>query len=193
MNSNFAPEEIPAWLETPPTSEVEQPVRTNLQELPLDQLRWEDFERLCVRLVRHEADIEHCQLYGERGQKQHGIDIFGRHSGGASYSLYQCKRVQTFGPAAIKDAVDKFLQGKWSGQASKFVLCVTESGVRSQHADAIEEQAAVLAQRNIVFDPWDRERISVLLKPYPELVDDFFGREWVKAFCGEEAAVRLAR
>jgi restriction endonuclease len=165
------------------------PVR--VQELPLEQLRWEDFERLCARLVRYEADIEHCQRYGERGQKQQGIDIFGRHRGGGSYTLYQCKRVQSFGPAAIKDAVDEFMKGTWFSRATKFVLCISESEVPTKHADTIEEQARRLAERNIVFEVWDRERISELLKAHPELVDDFFGREWVKAFCGVEVAESL--
>ena len=29
------------------------------------------------------------------------------------------------------------------------------------------------------------------LKDLPELVDEFFGREWVRVFCGEDAAARL--
>ncbi|MGH7778484.1 MAG: hypothetical protein ACREQR_01480 [Candidatus Binataceae bacterium] len=183
--------EVPAWLETPPASAVALPVQTTAQELPVHQLRWDDFERLCLRLVRYEADIEHCQLYGTRGQEQHGIDIFGRHPGGTSYSLYQCKRVQTFGPAAIKEAVDLFLQGKWAQRATKFVLCLTDSTVRSQHADTIEEQAALLGKRGISLETWDRDRISELLKGHPELVDGFFGRAWTEAFCGAEVARKL--
>ncbi len=182
---------VPAWLEIPASSSVAPPVETRLQELPLEQLDWEDFERLCVRLVRYEADIEHCQLYGERGQKQDGIDIFGRLRGATSYAVYQCRRIEKFGPAAIKAAVDDFLRGKWSERSSRFVLCTTNSGIRRQHADVIEEQAAALAKRRISFEPWDRSRISELLKIHPELVDDFLGREWVRAFCGEQAAQSL--
>jgi len=66
---------IPSWLETPPLSLIKPPVTTRLQELPLGELSWEDFERLCLRLARLEANVEHCQLYGERGQKQEGIDL----------------------------------------------------------------------------------------------------------------------
>jgi hypothetical protein len=72
---------IPSWLEIPPSSVVMPPVQTRLQELPLEKLDWEDFERVCVRLVRFEADIEHCQLYGERGQKT-GRDRYLRPSPG---------------------------------------------------------------------------------------------------------------
>ena len=188
-------DELSAWLNIPAAAAIAPPVQSRIQELPLEQLRWEYFERLCARLAGYEADIEKCQLYGERGQGQEGIDIFGRHRGGEShtlsYTLYQCKRVQTFGPAAIRDAVDKFLEGTWLSRAAKFVLCVTESGVRTERADAIEQQARRLAEQKIVFEVWDRPRISELLKAHPELVDDFFGREWVKALCGVEVAESL--
>jgi hypothetical protein len=165
-----------AQLEIPPTF-VAPPVQSRAQSLPVEQLRWEDFERLCVRLVRREADIEHSQVYGRRGQKQHGIDIFGRHRGATSYSVCQCKRVESFGPAAIREAVNTFLQGKWSKVAIRFVLCFTDSAIPTQHADAIEKQAALLEKRNIRFESWGREIISELLKDKPDLVDDFFGRE----------------
>jgi hypothetical protein len=37
------------------------PVITRLQALPFDRLTWENFERLCFRVVQREADVEHCQ------------------------------------------------------------------------------------------------------------------------------------
>jgi NACHT domain len=184
-------DEFSAWLNVPAALAVAPPVQSRIQELPLEQLHWDDFERLCCRLVRFETDIEHWQRYGVRGQDQEGIDVFGRRRGGESYALYQCKRVQSFGPAAMHEAVGKFLEGSWSSRAASFVLCMSESGVPAKHAEAIEEQARRLAERKIVFEVWDRERISELLKAHPELVDDFFGREWVKAFCGVEAADAL--
>ena len=128
-------DELPAWLETPPGSISPPPVVPRPQVLPLEGLAWEDFERLCVRLVRREADIEHCQLYGTRGQKQHGIDILGRLKGVPSYALYQCKQVEDFGPSSIKKAVKGFLDGKWSKQANRFVLCFIDSEVTTQHAE----------------------------------------------------------
>jgi hypothetical protein len=78
------PESIPIWLQLPPDAVPADigPVITRPQELPFDRLTWENFERLCFRLVQREADVEHCQIYGERGQDQQGIDIYARsHSG----------------------------------------------------------------------------------------------------------------
>jgi hypothetical protein len=68
--------EIPAWLITPPTDFPSAPVTTRAQKLPFGELRWENFERLCTRLERTQADIECCRLYGTSGQAQKGIDLY---------------------------------------------------------------------------------------------------------------------
>ena len=38
----------------------------------------------------------------------------------------------------------------------------------------------------------ESSQISERLKDHPDLVDDFFGREWVRTFCGEEAVASLS-
>ena len=67
---------IPAWLEKPPSTVMAPASITRAQELPLGSLAWEDFEKLCLRLVRLEPDTESCGLYGTKGQAQKGIDIY---------------------------------------------------------------------------------------------------------------------
>src|ERR1041385_1232225 len=97
--------QIPTWLETPANSIPKPPVHTRTQELPFSELRWENFERLCLRLARLESNVEHCQLYGTRGQQQHGIDLFARRRAPDGYSVYQCKREKKFDSGKIKSAV----------------------------------------------------------------------------------------
>jgi energy-coupling factor transporter ATP-binding protein EcfA2 len=182
---------IPSWLETPPVSEIDPPVDTRLQELPLEKLKWEDFERLCLRLVRLEANVEHCQLYGEPGQKQEGIDLYARQKFAEKYRVYQCKRVQGFGPAKIINAASDFLAGEWANKTDTFVLCTTESLRSKERADELENQSTLLRERGITLLPWDSIELSIKLKSLPKLVDDFFGRGWVAAFCGVEEAGKL--
>ena len=68
----------------------------------------------------------------------------------------------------------------------------TSSSARStQILEKIEELSKHLDPRSVVFEVWDQEELSEKLKGRPELVDDFFGRPWVKAFCGEGAATEL--
>lgn len=183
---------LPSWLEIPPASAPPPPVDTRPQLLPFGDLGWEDFERLCVRLAREEGDIEHCQLYGARGQQQQGIDLYSRGAHGR-YSVYQCKRVKVFGPADIEATVTKFLSGSWADRAARFVLCVSETATSVARAEEIEKQRARLADAGVKFDVWDIEALSLRLKDKPPLVDDFFGRPWVERFCGTDAAKALGR
>lgn len=181
----------PSWLESPPTSAPDPPIETCQQTLRLDELTWENFERLCLRLARLEADVEDCRLYGVRGQVQEGIDLYARLKGDGKYRVYQCKKVRRFGPAAIRGAVTNFLASKWRREASSLVLRTTHDATRTQYADEVEAQRKRLAGDGITLIPWDIEEISRRLKQQAELVDDFFGRPWTVAFCGKEAAEAL--
>jgi energy-coupling factor transporter ATP-binding protein EcfA2 len=154
-------------------------------------LTWENFEKLCLRLASREARVEHCQLYGIRGQDQDGIDLYARLSFGAKYRVYQCKKEKAFGAAKIKGAVEKFLNGNWVDRTDTFVLCTQESLEPTALAEELEQQAAALRMKEITLLPWDSRQLSGVLKQLPEIVDDFFGREWVREFCGDESAERL--
>ena len=178
----------PAWLRTPPSSHPAPPAITRTQELPFGSLAWEDFERLCLRLASREARVEHCQRYGVRGQAQQGIDLYARMSFGSKYRVYQCKKEKDFGPAKIKAAVAKFLNGSWVDRTETFVLCTQESLEPTALAEELERQTAELRGRGVTFLPWDSPQLSKALKEIPTLVDDFFGREWVRAFCGDQQA-----
>jgi hypothetical protein len=181
------------YLDTPPTSQFNPPVETRIQILPFGDLKWEDFERLCYRMARLEADIEHCQLYGIRGQKQEGIDIYAKRRLDSKYTVYQCKREDNFGSSKIESAISKFLKGIWVGRTDTIVLCTKESIERKERAEEIEKQRSRLNEKNIKFEVWDCTLLSTKLKSHPKIVDDFFGRPWVVAFFGKNEADKLGK
>src|ERR1700730_12140758 len=184
---------VPAYLNTPPLTVVNPPVVTRAQKLPFGELAWEDFERLCLRFARNESEIMHCQLYGTPGQKQEGIDLYAKLASGNEYRVYQCKRENDFGAAKIRKAVDRFLGGAWAKEARTLVLCTKESLIATKRANELEVQRERLAKEGVTLLSWDSLQLSLLLKGHPELVDDFFGRPWVAAFLGDEAAAHLGR
>jgi adenylate kinase family enzyme len=184
-------EPIPASLMTPPTSGVKPPVSSNLQELPFNELTWENFEKLCLRLARLEGDVEHCQRYGVQGDEQAGIDLYARQKTTSTYRVYQCKNEKNFGPKKIEDAITEFLDGDWLTKADTFVLCTRETLAPVGRAKELEKQAEKLRSHGVSLIPWDREELSVKLKGLPEIVHDFFSRAWVEMFCGREAAAKL--
>ena len=184
---------IPRYLFELPESVVKTPpVETRTHDLPFDKLSWRNFERLVFRLVRKNSDVEYCAPYGRSGQTQDGIDVYARLSGGG-HVCWQAKNRKRVTASNIKKATDDFLKGKWANSAKRFVLCVRASLADTGLQDAIEAQAARLHKKGIVFQAVDGTQLSELLRSYPDIVDNFFGRDWLVAFAGEEAAASLRR
>ena len=203
----------PSWLRVPPTAiGVSAPVQTRPQVLPVDRLAWEDFERLCLRLLELDAESVHASttdradeatqpvagLYGKAGQAQAGIDVYARvplvlgdFPPARRYVSLQSRRIKTVTRAQISNSVDSFLKGKWAGVSRKFIYATSSSTRSTELVDETEKLASRLAQQSIEFAVWDKGAISSRLKNCPELVDDFFGRQWVKVFCGDTAAKLL--
>ncbi len=186
---------IPAWLNSPPEVFPPPPVSARAQTLPYHELSWENFERLILRVVRREANVAECWTYGERGQKQHGLDILAElGSTPGAFVCYQCKQVEKFSATDINKTVDTFPQGKWACKTKRFVLCTSLQLTETQQVDEIAKQRNVLTAKGIEFETWDGSgggRLSERLKNHPDLVDDFFLRDWVRLFNGPDAAASL--
>lgn len=161
------------------------------QLLPLGQLSFENFQRICVRLLAASKAAIHCQEYGVRGQPQEGIDLYARVPGQAKLEVWQCKRYQTFKASEIGAATSAFLDGELVGETGKFVLVTTADTENTTLARAEQKAAKDLSLRNIDFALLGRSQLSTMLKSHPEIIDDFFRRDWVKAICGEDAAALL--
>ena len=191
--------ETPSWLLGPATGcGLPLPVQTLSQLLPLSQLRWDDFERLCHRLLRAEVGAVRASLYGLPGQAQQGIDMYviapiasDEVANPRRYVTLQSRRISDVSPTNLEDCVNDFLEGHWADVSEKFVYATSSSARSIQVLEKIEELSKHLDPRPIAFEVWDQEEISRKLKGRPEIVDDFFGRPWVKVFCGEEAATQL--
>jgi len=96
---------------------VNPPVQSRAQMLPLGDLSWENFERLCYRLSARSGNIEDVRLYGVKGQAQEGIDLYVRRASG-EYETWQCKRYQEVSKKVLADAVTTFLEGDWAARSS---------------------------------------------------------------------------
>lgn len=186
--SQYEIEGVPSWLETPVTDVpgTTPPIQSRPQVLPLNELSWENFERLCLRYVRSRASVVMTQLYGLRGQKQHGIDLFVRLAEPARYEVYQCKRLATFEADDIAQAVNRFLDGKWKDRAKSFKIMTSHPIEDAKIAEAIVTADQRLTSFGIEFEVLGKEQISLWLKDQPRVVDDFFSRAWVEAFCGPD-------
>lgn len=179
------------YLHTPVKTIVDPPIDTNCQQLPLEKLAWEDFEKLCLAMVEIDHSIDNCEIYGIKGQAQQGIDIYARHSNGL-YSSYQCKRYQEFKETDLVDAVNYFKKKKFYKKSERLYLCTTSELNKVQAQDKFEELKTELQKQNIELIKWDKIQLSRILKKHAQIVYDFFGSEWVKKFNGENALKNLS-
>lgn len=165
------------------------PVVTRVQELPLNGLGWENFERLCVALFMAEDGVADCRMHGRQGSWQGGIDLLvSRRDGGAT--AVQCKRVKAFGAADVARAVAEFLRGPWRARVDEFHLC-TSHDLRLV-TEAVEKARRKLYAHEISFTVLDAPMLSRRLKAHPGLVADFFGVPWAEALCGGRSAAAAA-
>ena len=184
---------IPGYLRELPDRVVNvAPVEPRIQELPFDKLSWQNFERLVFRLARGNSDVVYCARYGRPGQAQDGIDIYARLSGGG-HNCWQARNRKYVDASDIERAVEDFLKGKWAATAERFVLCFRASLADTGVQDAIEAGAARLDDKGIVFEGVDGIQLSERVRSQPEIVDDFFGRQWLVAFAGRDVAESLKR
>ena len=182
--------DIPGILNPPDEVPERLPTRSRNQRLPFEDLTWENFERLCLRIVATDADVEYCARFGLAGEAQAGIDVFARRTDG-TYRCLQAKRQRVFGATKVKDAVNLFLEGEWAGRSNEFTIAV-QAGMGSVAVQReIEKQAQRLRDRGIRFQVFDGDKLTEVLRGHPAIIDDFFGRAWVKAVVSAEAGYAL--
>jgi hypothetical protein len=184
----------------PTKTETDLPIATRVQRLPLANLTWENFETLCVRLVKKDADAEFAQAYGVRGQEQDGIDLYVRKHSNGRYVVWQCKRYQHFEKSDVAKASRRFLRAfrtKDSGipiqEADVFILAVTADLSDTKIANEIERQSKRFRRLKIALKVKDIQGLSDDLKLHTDIVADFFHPSWVEEFCGAKQPSSINR
>lgn len=173
------------YLHTPSNSIINPPIDATSDTLPIEKLTWEDFEKLCLRIAQIQHGIDDCEIYGIKGEKQNGIDIYGRNKN-EKYTSYQCKKYISVTKNTLTQAVKKFTEEDWYTKSDTFIFCTTFSFNKVQLQDHFESLKNSLSKQGIKFIKWDKIQICQILKENPKIVFDFFGKEWVKNFNGIE-------
>lgn len=181
-----------SYLYTPVQTIVNPPIDTKIQDLPLEKLSWEDFEKLCLAIVQTDYSINDCEIYGIKGQAQEGIDIFARQTNGR-YTSYQCKRYQKYDSSDLENAVEYFKSKDFYSKSDYLYLCTSCEWNKIQVQDKFEILKNELEKENITLVKWDKIQLTRLLKDKPQIVFDFFGLEWVKKFNGELALQQISK
>lgn len=150
------------------------------EALPTTAVKWENFERLLLRMGNDVLGLRDVKRFGSAGQAQKGIDVVGLDADLNAVAI-QSKRYQTFAKADLEKAVDKFLNSSFPFTVNRLIIGV---------ACTVTERSIIerLTELNTTHHPlhieiWDQERISELLRDQPRIVIEFFGPATAERFC----------
>ena len=140
------------------------PATATSHTLPLNKLSPDDFERLCLWLVRREgfSDSQHLGVSGS----DEGCDIVAERDG--ERWVFQCKRVNYFGPkdAEKETAKLKSLSDDRRPQHLVFVTTCNLSSITRQRC------CSAAAPINCYF--WAGTELDERIKKHPDLLSEFF-------------------
>jgi hypothetical protein len=178
------------YLKIKPFSNYNPPIVSNDILLPLEQMPWEDFEKLCLRMVEfvERFDRSDCEIFGRKGQKQDGIDIYALRDNG-KYHSFQCKKYKSISSSDLNNIFSEFQDGEWYNKSEKFFICTSANFDDIHLQKKYEELKKIHSNNGIRVEKWDFTTINRILKTHPQIVYDFFGSEWCKRFCGEEVFI----
>jgi hypothetical protein len=141
--------------------------------LSFDRLSPDDFERLCLWLVREEGYVraEHLGLAGS----EQGRDVIAYKAVSDSEELwyFQCKRYSSIGAKTLKDEVNKYLQlarekPRLRPDGVVFVVsCAVSAKVR-------EEVGEYCEQHGLRYEFWALTELDLRVKQHPDLLKEFF-------------------
>src|SRR4051794_37690324 len=93
-----------SYLREPPDSATRVPPPGDREaDLPLREMGWKNFERLCLAYGETTGDFVDTSFYGTEGQSQQGIDLVLRCANSRHVTI-QCRQVQKMTAASLKKA-----------------------------------------------------------------------------------------
>jgi tetratricopeptide (TPR) repeat protein len=135
----------------------------------------DDFESLCLELLRRFWNRPGLALYAKRGESQSGVDILDL-SGDTRIYAAQCKLKEphkSLPPAEIQEEVDKARRFELS--IGKYALLTTGKISAQSQRRVAEINAAHVAQGLFDVELFAWDRLSALLQSYPDIFEQFYG------------------
>ena len=138
---------------------------------------WEDFEEMCADVFAAEWGEPHTTRYGRQGQRQNGVDIYGRSSANG-YAGVQCKGRRSWPPRPLTtEEVDQEVAKalKFEPPLTSFTFATTAADDTHilDHARLITERHAARGLFSVHVVGWD-EFIRRLTR-HSDLVEKHYG------------------
>jgi tetratricopeptide (TPR) repeat protein len=137
----------------------------------------QDFERFCLRVLQREWACPTLELYGKRGQKQHGVDIIDV-SGARPRRAAQCKHKEVGKSIGWPEIVTEIGKAKTFPKKLDVYVIVTTSGRNTQIQNGIiriNEQHSKKTLFSVQVHDW--EWIEGILERNPDLVNELYPQQ----------------
>ncbi len=133
------------------------------------------FEKLCLALLKRHWSRPGLERFAKKGEGQFGVDIFDTLAESPLYAA-QCKlkeQWKSLEPKEIRDEVKK--AELFPSKLDHYAICTTAkiSGASQLVIQAINEEHRAAGLFTVELFTW--ERITELLRQYPEVERDFYG------------------
>jgi tetratricopeptide (TPR) repeat protein len=157
---------------------------------PFHELDEYTFQDLCRDIFDAEPSVATCEVYGTRGQAQHGIDLLAHRADGNGIEVGQCKRYENFTPRQIERVREEFFEhygSHWQRRnVKRFILFVAGDLSSTQHQDKILEERDLFAAFGIRYEVWSAAQIRNKLRPRFDIVSTYLqpAEHWVQVICG---------
>lgn len=153
-----------------------------LDLLPTDRMPWESLETLLRKIAHDVEGLRDVQIYGVRGQSQHGIDVVGVAADGSRHAI-QGKRYIEFTKADLTAAVNKFITERSDipFTISRFIVATGCLADRTEITDELYRLQQT--HSDVRIELWHQRPISDMLRDRQDIVVEFFGEAVAQSFC----------
>jgi transcription elongation GreA/GreB family factor len=134
-----------------------------------------EFEKLCLALLKRHWSRPGLERFAKKGEEQFGVDIFDTLAESPLYAA-QCKlkeQWKSLDPKEIRDEVKK--AESFPSKLDHYAILTTAkiSGASQLVIQAINEEHRAAGLFTVELFTW--ERVTELLRQYPEIEQDFYG------------------
>jgi tetratricopeptide (TPR) repeat protein len=139
---------------------------------------WQAFERHCRLLFEYSLHDAAVQNNGRSGQRQHGVDIFGKRGGGIGPQVgVQCKGKSADYGGAVTDkelAAELEKTKKFRPELEEFIIVTTApDDAKIQQAARLIEKKVRGEGRNLSIQVWGWGRVQDEVNRFPEVIRAF--------------------
>lgn len=155
---------------------------------PFHEMTEYPFQDLCCELFGRQEGIATCEVYGTRGQKQRGIDLWAQCVGGNGSEVGQCKCYKAFSRKEIEKASDEFFAhlAYWQERhVQRFILFVACDLDDTRQQEEVQKQITRFAEYSIRYEAWSARTLRSKLGPHRDIVTRHLKSDyWVEHICG---------